>query len=48
MDGVGLAPTSDKNVPPDVLEYVNGEAEKVKAGEIKIPANKEEYEKSNN
>ena len=47
MNGVGIAPTSDKNVPPDVLEYVNKEAEKVKSGEIKVPANKEEYEQSN-
>ena len=47
MNGVGIAPTSDKNVPPDVLEYVNKEAEKVKSGEVKVPATKEEYEQSN-
>lgn len=47
MNGVGLAPTSNKNVPPDVLEYVNAEAEKVKSGEVKVPASKEEFEALN-
>ena len=28
--GVGLAPTSDKNVDPEVLKYVNEVAEKIK------------------
>ena len=41
--GVGVAPTSDKNVPADVLEFVNAEAEKIKAGEIKVPQNEAEY-----
>lgn len=44
MNGVGIAPTSDKNVAPDVLEYVKAEAEKIKNGEIKVPENKEQYE----
>ncbi|MGL5312784.1 MAG: BMP family lipoprotein [Peptostreptococcaceae bacterium] len=44
MDGVGIAPTTSKNVPPDVIEFVQGEAEKIKSGEIKVPQNKEEYE----
>ena len=43
MDGVGIAPTSDKNVPPEVLEYVKAEAEKIKAGEIKVPPNEKEF-----
>lgn len=43
MGGVGIAPTSDKNVPPDVLEYVQAEAEKIKAGDIKVPQNEKEY-----
>ena len=47
MDGVGIAPTSNKNVPPDVLEYVTKEAEKIKSGEIKVPATKKEYEQLN-
>ena len=42
--GVGLAPTSDKNVDPEVLKYVNEIAEKIKSGEIKVPSNKEEFE----
>ena len=37
--GVGIAPTTNKNVPPDVLEYVNKEDEKIKSGEIKVPSN---------
>lgn len=43
-DGVGIAPSSDKNVPPDVLEYVKKQAEKIKKGEIKVPQNKEEFD----
>ncbi len=43
MNGVGIAPTSDKNVAPDVLEYVKAESEKIKAGEIKVPQNEKEY-----
>lgn len=42
-DGVGIAPTSSKNVPPDVLEYVKVESEKIKSGEIKVPQNEKEY-----
>jgi len=44
MGGVGVAPTTDKNVPPDVIKYVQEQAEKIKSGEIKVPQNKEEYE----
>ena len=47
MNGVGIAPTSNKNVPPDVLKYVAKEAEKVKSGEVKVPATKEEFEQLN-
>ncbi len=47
MGGVGIAPTSDKNVPPDVLEFVNEQAEKIKAGEITVPQNEEEYKELN-
>ncbi len=46
-DGVGIAPTSEKNVPPDVLGYVAQQAQKIKSGEIKVPQNKEEYEQLN-
>ena len=44
MGGVGVAPTTDKNVPPDVIKYVQEQEEKIKSGEIKVPQNKEEYE----
>ena len=47
MNGVGIAPTSNKNVPPDVLEYVSKEAEKIKSGEVKVPSTKEEFEQLN-
>lgn len=43
MDGVGIAPSSDKNVPPDVLKYVDEVAAKIKKGEIKVPENEKEY-----
>lgn len=46
MEGVGIAPTSDKNVPPDVLEYVDAQAKKIMDGEVKVPENKEQYEAS--
>lgn len=36
-DGVGLAETSDINVPADVLELVNEYKEKISNGEIEIP-----------
>ena len=42
-DGVGIAPTTNKNVAPDVLEFVNKESEKIKSGEIKVPTNEKEY-----
>lgn len=43
MNGVGIAPTTSKNVPPDVLSYVEEQATKIKNGEIKVPQNEEEY-----
>ena len=46
-DGVGI-PESTKNlVPQDIIDYVNEMAEKVKNGEIKVPATKDEYEAMN-
>jgi basic membrane protein A len=45
-DGVGLAPTSDKNVPKDILDYVNKEADKVRSGEVKVPGTKADYDKA--
>ena len=44
-DGVGIAPTSEKNVPKDILDYVNNEADKVRNGEVKVPGTKAEYDK---
>ncbi|MGL4913842.1 MAG: BMP family lipoprotein, partial [Romboutsia sp.] len=46
MEGVGIAPTSSKNCPPDVLKFVDEQAKKVMDGEIKVPENKEQYEAS--
>ena len=43
-DGVGIPETTKKLVPQDVLDYVNGMIDKIKSGEIKVPATKEEYE----
>lgn len=36
-DGVGLATTSEKNVPKDVLDVVEGYKEKIISGETKVP-----------
>ena len=43
-DGVGIPESTKKLVPQDVLDYVNGMVDKIKSGEIKVPATKEEYE----
>ena len=42
-DGVGI-PESTKNlVPQDIIDYVNVMIEKVKSGEIKVPATEAEF-----
>lgn len=41
--GVGIAPTSDKNVPDDVLEYVKAKTKEIVDGKIKVPATDKEY-----
>ncbi len=41
--GVGIAPSTDKNVGPDVLEVVNEYIEKINAGEIVVPETEEQY-----
>ena len=41
--GVGIAASTDKNVPADILKYVDEQAELVKSGEIKVPQNEKEY-----
>lgn len=41
---VGIAPTSDKNVKPEVLEGVKAVEEKIISGEITVPGDKEAYE----
>ena len=42
-DGVGI-PESTKNlVPQDIIDYVNSMIEKVKSGEIKVPATEAEF-----
>ena len=44
-DGVGIAPTSSKHVPAEILEEVDGLVAKIKAGEIVVPATKEAFDK---
>ncbi|MGB5987229.1 MAG: BMP family ABC transporter substrate-binding protein [Desulfobacterales bacterium] len=44
-EGVGIAPTSDKHVPADILKEVDGLVAKIKAGEIAVPATLAEFEK---
>ncbi|MGH4118343.1 BMP family lipoprotein [Clostridium sp.] len=41
-EGVGIAATSDKNVPKDVLDIVKTYQDKVIAGEIVVPVNRQE------
>lgn len=36
-EGIGLAPSTDKNVPQDVIDYVNEQIEKIISGEIVVP-----------
>ncbi|WP_134702246.1 BMP family protein [Ammoniphilus sp. YIM 78166] len=42
-EGVAIAPTSDKNVPADVLDIVKEYEGKIKAGEIKVPQTEAEF-----
>ena len=42
--GVGIAPTTEKNVPEDVLSFVEEKSQEIIDGKIKVPATEEEYE----
>ena len=42
-DGVGIPETTKNLVPQQILDYVNTMIEKVKSGEIKVPATEEEF-----
>lgn len=42
-EGVGIAPTTSKNVPQEILAEVDGLIAKIKAGEIVVPATEAEY-----
>lgn len=44
--GMGLAPTTSKLVPEDLLKEVESISEKIISGEIVVPSNEEEYKKS--
>ncbi|MGI9537097.1 MAG: BMP family lipoprotein [Desulfocapsaceae bacterium] len=44
-DGVGIAPTSSKHVPAEILKEVDGLIAKIKAGEIVVPATKDAFDK---
>lgn len=44
-EGVGIAPTSSKHVPAEILQEVDGLITKIKAGEIVVPATKEAFDK---
>lgn len=43
-DGVGIAPTTKKHVPENILAEVDGLIAKIKSGEIVVPATNEAYE----
>ena len=42
-DGVGIPETTKNLVPQEILDYVNSMIEKIKNGEIKVPATEEEF-----
>ena len=44
--GVGLAPTTEKNVPADILKYVEEQSKEIIDGKIKVPSTDEEYKAS--
>ena len=41
--GVGIAPTTEKNVPAEVLEFVEGKIQEITDGKLKVPATEDEY-----
>ena len=45
--GVGLAPTTEKNVPAEVLSFVEEKSKEVIDGKIKVPSNEEELKAFN-
>jgi len=44
-DGVGIAPTSGKHVPANILKEVDQLIARIKKGEIVVPATKDEFDK---
>ncbi|SHO52372.1 BMP family lipoprotein [Desulfopila aestuarii] len=42
-EGVGIAPTTGKHVPPEILAEVDSLIAKIKAGEIVVPATEADY-----
>ncbi|MGL4797569.1 MAG: BMP family lipoprotein [Paraclostridium sp.] len=42
-DAVGIPESTSKLVDEEILEFVNTQSEKIKNGEIKVPANEKEY-----
>ena len=45
--GVGLAPTTEKNVPAEVLSFVEEKSKEIIDGKIKVPSNEEELKAFN-
>ena len=41
--GVGLAPTTEKNVPADIIEFAEAKSQEIIYGKIKVPATEDEY-----
>lgn len=40
--GVGISPTTEKNVSPEILKYVDEQAQEIKDGKIHVPNNEKE------
>ena len=45
--GVGIAPTTEKNVSTEILSYVDEKAQEIKDGKIQVPNNEEELKAFN-
>ena len=44
--GVGIAPTSEKNVPAEILSFVDEKSKEIVDGKIVVPSTEEEYKKA--
>lgn len=41
--GVGIAPTTEKNVPADIIEFTEAKSQEIIDGKVKVPSTEDEY-----